>query len=85
MNIYREEPLHVVTDLETGLIYAPVPTGTCATALTLGLINSAAFSFPTQLPLRKDEWDACDFDNELYQLLTASRSGRFPGDLIRRT
>src|SRR6266480_6076131 len=84
MNIYKEEPLHIVADLETGLIYAPVPSGSCATALTLGLMNSAAFSFPVQMPLRKDEWDACDFENDLYQLLQASEVRPFPKNLVRQ-
>lgn len=84
MNLYKEEPLHVVADIETGLIYAPAPSGACATALTLGLVNSAAYSFPTQLPLRKDEWDGCDFENGLYQLLKVSEVRPFPKDLIRQ-
>jgi hypothetical protein len=83
MKIYKEEALHIVADLETGLVYIPAPSANCATALTYGLINSGSFSFPIQLPVRKKEWDDCDFHNDLYQMLKTSQVRPFPKELVR--
>jgi len=85
MNIYKERPLYLVADNETGLVYGRFPSATTATAVTFGILNSYSFSLPIQLPHRKTEWDAYDFNKNLYQ---AERRRRFkfcefPKELIR--
>jgi len=83
MNTYEEQPLYLVSDIETSLVYAQVPSPAAAAAVTLGILNSYSYSLPIHLPNRKTEWDAYDFNKDLYQTLPKFKFRKFPKELIR--
>jgi hypothetical protein len=82
MNIYREDSLHLVADNETGLVYANARSATAATAVTLGILNSYTISLPVELLHRKCEWDAYDFNKNLYQATGRTTFREFPQELV---
>lgn len=71
MRTYKEEPIYLVIDQETKLVYARAPSAACATSLSLGLLNSNAFSLPSQLAHRRDEWDDCNFNRSLFRMTSS--------------
>lgn len=71
MRNYKEDPIYLVMDLETKLVYVRAPSAACATSLSLGLLNSSAFSLPSQLAHRRDEWDDCNFNRNLFRMTSS--------------
>lgn len=84
MNNYLQQPIYLVIDHETGLVYARVPSASAATTVTLGILNSYCFSLPVQLPHRNKEWDEFDFNQNLYQREREYKFRDFPKDLTRK-
>lgn len=82
MRAFKEEPIYLVADMETGLVLTRVSSASCASAVTSGLLNTMSLSLPTQLSHRRHEWDACNFNRDLYQILKGVVTP-FPEDLIR--
>ena len=90
MRAYKEESIHIVLDIETGLVYTRVPTAVCAASLTLGLLNSTSISLPIQLPHRRDEWDALNFNRDLYRIESGGlifspiADAEIPSDVLKK-
>jgi hypothetical protein len=87
MNAFKEDSVYLVADDETRLVYAKVASASVANAVTLGILNSYVLALPVEIPHLKNNWDACDFDKDLYQAQFSVASGlrfvKFPEALIR--
>lgn len=83
MRTFKEDPIYIVADIETGLVLTRVSSANCASALTLGLLNSTSISLPTQLSHRRNEWDAYDFNKGLFQVSQGYLIAPYPEELLR--
>ena len=80
----KREFTHLVVDIETGLILIGVASASCASAVTLGLLNSMQFSLPVQFLEKRGNRNRFDFNKDLYQLILGVEIRRFPKRLARK-
>jgi len=62
MMLYEQRPLLILFDVQTSIVLGTVPTVACGQMLMMGMLNTQINYIPIQVPLRRSEWDAYDFN-----------------------